>query len=222
VNYARLLETAAENRMRIRVPLRPGQFIGRGASIAEVLHDDLSLPSNHELADSIDGCFDIADDRGSDMDIEYHIDQLVEVASRALSSAINDPFTAMACVDRLGASLRFLVRRQLPSAFMRDGAGVVRVVAKTETFPGALDDAFNLIRQHAQSSIAVTLRLIETLAVIAEHTDDPYELAAIRRHAEMIQHSARSVVHETADIDALEERYNLVMRALEAPDLEAI
>jgi uncharacterized membrane protein len=202
--------------------LKPGQFIAKGASIAEVINDDGSLPEDSEVAGTIAGSFDIADDRGSDQDIEYHIDQLVEVAARALSAAINDPFTAMACIDRLGASLRFLVRRQLPSAFMRDDGGVIRVVVKTETFPGALDDAFNLIRQYGHTNAAVALRLIEVLAIIAEHTSDPYELEAIRRQAEMAEHSARAFMTEPGDIEALQERYQLVVRSLRTPDLEAI
>jgi uncharacterized membrane protein len=222
VAYDRLASVAREHSMRIRVPLKPGQFIAKGASIAEVINDDGSLPEDSEVAGTIAGSFDIADDRGSDQDIEYHIDQLVEVAARALSAAINDPFTAMACIDRLGASLRFLVRRQLPSAFMRDAGGVIRVVVKTETFPGALDDAFNLIRQYGHSNAAVALRLIEVLAIIAEHTSDPYELEAIRRQAEMAEHSARAFMTEPGDIEALQERYQLVVRSLRTPDLEAI
>ncbi|MGE0060220.1 MAG: DUF2254 family protein, partial [Dehalococcoidia bacterium] len=171
---------------------------------------------------AIAASFDISVSRGSDQDIEYHIDQLVEIACRALSPAINDPFTAMACIDRLGAGLRYLVRREMPTAFLRDRAGVLRVVVKTETFPGSLDAAFNLIRQYGHQSVPVALRLIENLAIIAEYTADPYELEAIKRHADMVRHSAASLMSEPADLEALEERYQLVVRSLETPDFEAI
>lgn len=222
VSYDRLLEIASRERVRIRVPFRAGQFVSRGAALAEVISDDGSLPDDHGLAEAIAGSFDLATSRGSDQDIEYHIDQLVEVACRALSPAINDPFTAMACIDRLGAALRYLVRREMPSAFFRDANGLLRLVVKQETFPGSLDAAFNLIRQYGHSSVPVALRLIENLAIIAEYTADPYELAAIQRHADMVRHSASELMTEPADVEALEERYQLVVRSLETPDFEAI
>lgn len=222
IDYSRLLEIAESRGMRIQVPLRAGQFVSRGAAFAEVVIDDGSLPDDKALAQAIAASFDISVSRGSDQDIEYHIDQLVEIACRALSPAINDPFTAMACIDRLGAGLRYLVRREMPTAFLRDRAGVLRVVVKTETFPGSLDAAFNLIRQYGHQSVPVALRLIENLAIIAEYTADPYELEAIKRHADMVRHSAASLMSEPADLEALEERYQLVVRSLETPDFEAI
>ncbi len=99
---------------------------------------------------------------------------------------------------------------------------MLRVVVKTETFPGSLDAAFNLIRQYGHQSVPVALRLIENLAIIAEYTADPYELEAIKRHADMVRHSAASLMSEPADLEALEERYQLVVRSLETPDFEAI
>jgi uncharacterized membrane protein len=192
--------------------------VTRGSAIAEALHDDGTLPTDSQLAIAIAAAFEIGDDRVSDQDIEYFLDQLVEVAVRALSPAINDPFTAMACVDRLGVSLRSLAGRQLPTPLHYDDQGTLRLVSKTETFRGALDASFNLIRQYGQSSVPVSLRLIETLAVIAEHTSDPQEIEAISNHVRMVEHSAKSHMTEPADIAALNERFARAIRALEAQD----
>jgi uncharacterized membrane protein len=196
--------------------------VARGVALAEVGYEDGSLPAEERLGTAINELFEVGDNRVSDQDVEYHIDQLVEVAVRSLSPAINDPFTAMACVDRLGASLRYLVRRELPSPYHRDDNGTLRIISKTETFEGALDAAFNLIRQYGRSSAPVSLRLIETLAVIAEHTTDPVETQAIRNHLRMIEHAARSEMQAQGDREALQERYEKAVKAIEAPDDEAI
>jgi uncharacterized membrane protein len=218
VDYDGLVRIAAGARLRIRVPHHPGQFVARGAALAEIVSDDGNLPSNGSPAESIVEAFEIGDDRAAGQDVEYHIDQLVEIAVRSLSPAINDPFTAIACIDRLGASLRLLARRRLPSPHYFDRAGVLRVVTKTQTFEGALDAAFNLIRQYGHTSPAVAMRLIETIAVIAEHTADPAETRALLGHATMVEHAARVAMSEAADIAALEERFDVALRALRSTE----
>ena len=60
-------------------------------------------------------------------DVEFAVNQLVEVAVRALSPSVNDPFTATACVDHLGAALCRLAGRKIPSPYRRDPDGQVRV-----------------------------------------------------------------------------------------------
>jgi uncharacterized membrane protein len=221
-DYERLARIAKEASLRVRVPHHEGQFIVRGAAIAEVIHDDASLPTDAALGARIVEAFTISDDRVADNDIEYFIDQLVEIAARALSAAVNDPFTAMACIDRLGASLRLLVRRELPSPYHYDADGVLRVVSKRLTFRGALDAAFNLIRQYGSSNVPVALRLIETIAIIAEYTTEPLETEALLEHAGMAEHSARAYIREDADMAALEERYRWAIKALSLPDIESI
>jgi uncharacterized membrane protein len=221
IDFPQLVQTAADWSVRIRIPHHTGQFVARGAAIAEAIRDDGTLPVEGALADSIIASFDVGGDRVPDQDAEYYIDQLVEIAVRALSPAINDPFTAMACVDRLGASLRYLAGRQLPSPYHPHVEGTVRVVAKTVTFQGALDAAFNLIRQYGRSSAAVSIRLIETLAVIAEHTSEPVETEALLKHAQMVEHGRREMAEEP-DVEALEERFRLAVNAIREPESSAL
>jgi uncharacterized membrane protein len=222
VDFGALIRLAHENGLRVRVPHHAGQFVARGAALAEVAYDNGEWPNDRALGEAIAAAFIVGDDRVADNDIEYHIDQLVEVGVRALSPAINDPFTAMACIDRLGASLRFLARRELPSPYHRDAEGVLRVVSKSLTFRGAIDASFNLLRQYGANSAPVAMRLVETLAVIAEHTADPEETDALLDHARMVEHTARLHLREAADIAALEERLAVALRAIEQPDQEAL
>ena len=59
-------------------------------------------------------------DRTPKQDIAFAIRQLVEVALRALSPGVNDPFTAVECINRLGEGLCIVVRRQRPLAYRFD------------------------------------------------------------------------------------------------------
>ena len=215
VRFDALVETAKKASVVVRIPQPSGRFVAKGATIAEVFAVDGLVP-NDDLDGEVAGAFEVGYDRAAGEDIEYYIDQLVEIAVRALSPGINDPFTAMACVDRLGASLRQLAERIMPSPYHQDKEGTVRVIAKTQTFEGALNAAFNLIRQYGQSSAPVSMRLMETLAVLADWAPARDHKAALLSHARMIESGATATMQERADIRALEERFTLVIRALES------
>jgi uncharacterized membrane protein len=209
-----LVKTAEEASVVVRVPHHPGQFVAKGAFLAEVFDSEGKVPEE-DVEEAVLAAFSIGDDRAAREDIEFYIDQLVEIAVRALSPGINDPFTAMACIDRLGASLRELAERVLPSQYHYDDAGTLRVIARSQTFEGALDAAFNLIRQYGQASAPVSMRMMETLAVLAEWAPAREHKAALLAHARMIESGAKSLMRERADVKALEERFSLVIKALE-------
>ena len=136
--------------------------MAKGATIAEVFGEP-QCRDNQDLDARILQAFWLGSERAAGRDIEFYIDQLVEIAVRALSPGVNDPFTAMQCLDQLGASLRQLAERKLPSANHRDEEGAIRVVASTQTLEGALGAAFHLIRQYGSSSPPVMMRMLETL-----------------------------------------------------------
>ena len=111
-------------------------------------------------------------------DVEFTVDQLVEVAVRALSPGINDPFTAIACIDRLGEGLCRLAGRSMPSPFRCDEEGRLRVVARPTTFESVANAAFHQIRQYGRTSAAVLIRLLETFEMVAEQTHREEDRAA--------------------------------------------
>jgi uncharacterized membrane protein len=105
------------------------------------------------------------------------VDQLVEVAVRALSLGINNPFAATARIDRLGEALCQLATRVMPSPERYDKNGILRVITYPVTFAGVTDAAFTQIRQYGRTSASVTIRLLETIAVVTAHAsreDGPY------------------------------------------------
>jgi len=215
VRYDDLVRTAKDTNVTLRVPHHPGQFIAKGSTLAEVFGGPAGK-GTEEMDDAVREAFRLGGERAPGRDIEFFIDQLVEIAVRALSPGINDPFTAMESVDQLGASLRQLAERRLPSASHRDEDGTVRVVAKSQTFEGALDAAFNLVRQYGQSSPPVMMRVMETLAVLAEYSPSAEHKQALLTHARLVESSSKAQLREREDIEALEERFRSVIAALEA------
>ena len=75
------------------------------------------------------------------------VDQLVEIAVRALSPGIHDPFTAMACIDRLGIALAHAAQRESPSPYRFDETGQLYLVVPPLTYAMLADAAFDPIRE---------------------------------------------------------------------------
>lgn len=211
IDLTRIMRIAQERGLLIRIEHHPGGFVPRGGRLVTVWDGAAIEPD--DLA-AITGAFTIGDRRTPAQDVEFSIDQLVEIAVRALSPGVNDPFTAMACIDRLGVGLRQLAEKQFPSPFRYDEDGHLRVIARPVRFAGIADAAFNQIRQYGHTSAAVSMRLMETIAIIAEHTSDPDQREVLLRHAMMIERGSREGLSEQLDWKDIDARYREVIEAL--------
>ena len=214
IDLEMLVAVGAEADVLIQVVRRPGRYAACGSPLAMVWP-----PSRvtDKLADRVSAAFVLGARRTPAQDVEFSVDQLVEIAARALSPGVNDPFTAMACVDRLGSALCRLARRQMPSPYVRDGEDRIRLVTQPVAFAELADAAFNQIRQYGRSSAAVTRRLLDTLAMIAAVARGPEQRAALLRHAEMIVRGAREALPEVQDRLEAEARFEAASRPLREP-----
>ena len=140
-------------------------------------------------------------------DVEFTVDQLVEVAVRALSPGINDPFTAIACIDRLGEGLCRLAGRSMPSPVRYDAEGRLRVVTRPVTFEAVMNAAFHQIRQYGRTSVAVLIRLLETFEMIAAQVRRENDRAALEHHALLVCEAGQKGLPDEADRKAVQERY---------------
>jgi len=205
----RLIKLAESKDFFIRIHYRPRHYITKGSPLAE-FHSNFEL--TEELKKSILECFIVGAQRSPEQDTEFAIHQLVEIALRGLSPSINDPYTAMVCVDRLGSALAYLADRAFPSKLRLSDGGKIRVEANAETFEGITNAAFNQIRQHGQLDVAVQIRLLETLKVIMDLTTSPKRMKALTAQAELIHDSVSTNLSGSDLADAL-ARYKACMAA---------
>jgi uncharacterized membrane protein len=128
---------------------------------------------------------------------------------------VNDPFTAVACVDRLGAALSRLTQREIPSPDRLDQENQLRVIVPIAAFADIADAAFNQVRQYSRTSAAVTIRLLETIAVVAKFVQRAEDRAALRRHAEMIARGSLDGLPDKDDRSTVEKRFLVAMQLLD-------
>ncbi|BAZ20654.1 hypothetical protein NIES4073_15310 [Kalymmatonema gypsitolerans NIES-4073] len=207
-----LMNIACQYNLLIRLQIRPGQFIVQGSGLVFIFPGH---KLNQKLTKKINNAFILGKERTELQDVEFPFNQLVEIALRAISPAVNDPFTAIRCIDQLSAGLCHIVQRDFPSPYRYDKNNKLRIIAEGLKFAGLMDAAFNQIRQYGRSDVAVTIRLLEAIAAIATYTNNSKYQAVLRHHAEMILQNIREELSQEQDRKDVEERYHQVIQNLE-------
>lgn len=204
LNINRLIPWCVANDLWLELHLRPGDYAIRSLPIA-TLHTKSKI--EEDSAAEMEQFFFYGDKRTPVQDAEFAVHQVVEVAARALSPGVNDPYTAITCIDKLTSVLTYLVRAQFPSPYRQDANGQFRVLARTLDFTGMLDAAFNQIRQFGASSPAVIIRLMDRLVILYRVAGHRRSRKAILRHARMVYRAGEDHFNEPNDRDDLLKRY---------------
>jgi len=148
-----------------------GQFVPAGVPLARVSKPE-RVPADRTR--HIIAAFDIGPTRTLQQDVEFGIIQIVDIALRAMSPGVNDPSTAISCVDQLSRIMILWTNRRPPSSHYYSPPHVLRLFVPWMSFEGLLDTAFEQIRHYAVADIAVSLRLMRAfndIASVAQHPD---------------------------------------------------
>ena len=205
------MRIAVEEDLLIHLGHRPGNFITRGCVLVTVWPGE---KVDEKLSKNINAIFIVGPERTLEQDVEFAISQLVEIAVRALSPGINDPITAITCIDWLGAILCQLADRKMPSSHRYDEESRLRVICKPFSFEGMVDAAFNMIRQNSQSVVAVSIHMLETISTIAAQTHITEYRTALLRHAALVAHGCKKKLSADDDYKDLEKCYKAAVKAL--------
>ena len=198
-----LIDIISKHTSLFEIHIRPGSFLVKNGEIG-VLHSKSDW--DEEKVKNLLDQFVIGKVKTAQQDLEFSIHQMVEMAARALSPGVNDPYTAIACIDNLTATMCYLADAKFPSKYRVDKEGDLRVIADVIDFEGVLDAAFNQIRQFSVGSTAVIIRLMDALITILSFTKrDSYNQAVIK-HAEMVLALGKSSIDEKNDLEDLIKR----------------
>lgn len=187
---------------------RPGSYLVKGGELG-LLYSNADR--ENDKSKRIFNQLVIGKTKTSRQDLEFSIRQMVEIAARALSTGVNDPYTAIACIDNLTSIMCYLAQAKFPSKYRFDEKGNPRVIEDITDFEGVLDAAFNQIRQFSGGSPAVIIRMMEGLTTIYKFTSKKNHKEAVIRHAQMVLNTGRNTIEEQNDIDDLTERAGKIL-----------
>jgi len=192
----------------IELHYKPGDYMVEDIEIGKIYANN---KLEKEQPKSILRQFVIGKTKDAQQDLEFSIHQMVEIAARALSPGVNDPYTAIACIDNLTATMCRLSQISFPSKYRIDDKKNLRVIAKTLVFEGVLDASFNQIRQFSAGSTAVIIRLMEAMITINGFAQKENYKRAVIKHAKMILNVGKESIKEERDLkDLLEKSKNIV------------
>lgn len=207
VDEEKIADWAEKNHASILLHARTGNYAFPGGPIATV------TPASAEASDVMDQALVLGPYPTPSGDLEYSVEQLVDLAVRALSAGVNDPRTATRVLDRLGSALCVLATRQLPTGVVRRDDRVVLQRAVT-TYDGLMDAMFHEIRQSAINP-SVLIHLLGVLASVAECEKNLDRRAAILRHGKLVFSDGMREIAAASDKASLELRFETLKRVIE-------
>ncbi len=211
-----LVKLATEADLVVGLARRPGDHVIAGTVLATIWP---ATKLDDERGKCVCEAFGFGGVRTTVQDLQNLINQLVEIAQRALSPGINDPSTAEACIDRLTSALGNLAGRQLQSGHIADESGRTRLlVSRPDTFKSLLDTAFDPIRNYSGGSLQVGLKLAGAIAELAQLAQGEEQRRALLSQAEMIGRMTQALT-ESRDRQQLEAACHAAILALNAPSL---
>ena len=225
IDYDALLRLAHDRDLYLNIKVRAGHHVlanGAHVEICGEAYGEDNPDARAQLEAEIGKAVVIGSQRTPAQDLEHGLRQLVEVGLRALSPGINDPFTASAVIDRLGAALEQVLSRDLPQRFLQDKDGKVRLIADRSDDEGIVGAAFNQIRQSGGDHPAILISLARTLRKLAPSARDmqirQVLLAQVRRIEETAERGAFTALDARDVMAAVEAaREAITERSLAAP-----
>lgn len=203
-----LVAAAEKADLLVHVLRRPGDFVSRGGVLLRVWAQQDTL--SEEDAAQLRRVFSLGARRTPVQDVRYGVRQLTEIAARALSPGINDPFTAMGCTDWLADALAEMARHDAPSGVRRGADGAPRLLEEPVGFAELAHLGFEPIRTYGANTAMVAVHLLGALARLAEQVDRPEDRAALLHEAELTAAAASHALGTEADLQRVRHEFDRV------------
>lgn len=196
VDDTKLMQLACDHDLLIRLEKRPGDFVIVDTPLLRMLAP--AKPAER-WSKQLQASFTIGINRTPYQDVGYSLQQAVEIAALALSPGVNEPFTAITCIDWLGTALRGILLYNHTSSLRHDKSGQLRVIAQAVTFGELTAAIFDQIRIYGSANPAVVIRLLEMIASQAPHLQRDEDRYVLIGHIHQIGRDATANIANEAD-----------------------
>ncbi|NUU06303.1 DUF2254 domain-containing protein [Leifsonia sp. C5G2] len=204
VDRERLVRIAEANGIVVEETKRVGQSIVAGTPQAFWWATDAAAaPDSEAIEAAVRASGSIWYERTAAQDVEYGIQQLLDIAIRALSPGVNDPTTAVNSLGHVTAVLvRALRHPSLPAA-LAGSRDELRVVTASQSRAQLVRSSLSPVRHYCAGSPAVVERFLNSVSELAYVNDDPEVDAALREQLEALDLQLREEKADPAESDRL-------------------
>jgi uncharacterized membrane protein len=213
VDHGALVRAASAADVLIVLRFRPGQFVLRGEPLAAIVPADKA----RALKTAINSGIHIGRHRTLTQDSEFGIAQVVEIAIRALSPAVNDTFTGVACVDWLADALLTLAERPPLEGNWYDTSGQLRVWMPSVRLERLAKLAFDQIREASATTPAVLIRQLDMIRRLAPRLPDACRQVLSDEADAILETASALIAIDRRDLHAAWHRAHTALESLPRP-----
>jgi uncharacterized membrane protein len=218
VRHEQLVSMAAANKSVIQLLYRAGHFVTAGLPMARVW----PLEAAPAVGAALKRAHIAGPHRTLSQDAVFAIDQLVEIAIRALSPAVNDTFTALTCIDWLTDGLCLVSRRHLTDGVHRDDTGQIRLIEPAPSYSRIVNRACDKVRQAGRGMPAVLIRQMDGMGKVLAVCESAEQRQVLLRQVEMIARAGEVDIAEANDRRDLADRHQDLLDRYVRPDTRAV
>ncbi len=198
-----LIQLACTNQATYIVKKLPGDYVFAGDTLAQV-RKSADQPLSPKFLKKTRRCFTLGDQRTESQDVRYGARQLSEIASRALSPGINDPYTAMGCIDWAAEALSRVAARWPAQRAYTDKSGVFRVLLEDPaTFDVMCAVTLNPIIAYGADNPIIACHLLFSLQRVTERLRSAEQAATLGGFIERIEALATGLMDDKREKAAL-------------------
>ncbi|MEZ5347005.1 MAG: DUF2254 domain-containing protein [Pyrinomonadaceae bacterium] len=208
-----LADLAHQRDLLFRIEYGVGQFVAEGTKLVSVNKDP-----EEDLTNEVNNRFNIFRYRTIEQDAGYGVRQIVDIALKALSPGVNDTTTAIICIDYLAVIVSKIAQRTMPSS-VRIKDGELRVLAKSPDFQRFVETAFDQIRISGKSNLAVFIRLLKALSIVAEKAGSKKRIDVVKEQIILTRDFGNETLQTDYEKEVLEK---LVTREIKNIGIERV
>ena len=224
VHLEQLLAAAVTRRVHVRLRPRIGEHVVAGSPLAWIWSASPEHPAvaAETFGAALQAAVRIGFERTLEQDPGLGLRQLVDLACKALSPAINDPYTAIQAIERLSVLFTALAARPVGPVVAHHRPTAVTVTVPARSFAEQLALGVGLIRRYGAKEPTVIQALLRLLTTVLAASTDADRWAAIETQADLLVTAAEREVAEPDDLavvhtEADTPRRDLARRRTGAP-----
>ena len=201
ISLKAMVEWAEEHKLRLRLHCAPGDYVMTGDPVMDIVADDMNTPPDERDEDKVRSFFGQGVSRTEHQNVLFMADELVEIAARALSPGVNDPFTAINCIHWFGeAAVTMMEAAPVPDCVGLPG-GTGRVWTHSVDFERLMGVLFGQTRPYVSEDENAARSMFRTLYRLRERSPSEPR-AVVDRHLDEL----RVAVSQSGLSDAAKDR----------------
>jgi len=215
INHRTLMKLARMQNAQVKIECRPGDFVVKGTVLMRIWSENtLSKIERGDFRKS----FAMGHERTAHQNVLFLADELVEILARALSPGINDPFTAINCINWFYSALQAAMQGTTPSAFRFDEEENLRLIAHPISFSRLVSVICDQSRPYISSDANATLKMLAVLTILTAECEQEQNREHLKAQLVELRSASKCKISEGPEHQRLQEHFDASMRMISDPE----